>query len=120
MRNNIGEKTFNITIFLLIKGLVILIAFIVFFATAGCDKPYYPWNAGPSWRSTGSEEMTTATRETLPQREAENFCEDNRETVENYRRFLEPDYNWGVSPEAEERRRRYTQQFVDQYDNRCN
>ena len=116
---SIWEKTFDISVFLSLKGLVVFLGFLFFFIATGCDKPYLPWVAGPSWGSSGNE-TPQARREQVPQREIEDFCRDNRETVEAYRRFLEPDFDWGVSASEEERRRRYTQQFVEEYDERCN
>lgn len=119
-RERMWERTFNISLLLLVKGLLVALAFAIGIGSSGCDKPYLPWNAGPSWSSSGAEQPQQAqTRQTI-QREIENFCEDNRETVEAYRRFLAPDYDWNVPPTVEERRRRYTQQFVDQYDAECN
>lgn len=117
-RERIWEKTGNIFLFLFVKTSLLLLIGLFMIVNQGCDKPWLPWNAGPSW-SSGQESPSRVQREEVPQRPLENFCEDNEQTVENYRRFLEPDYNWGVSPEVEERRRRHCEQFVRQYNERC-
>lgn len=117
--NNEREKTANtlirVGVILLVSGLLVLGASILL---PGCNKPYLPWVRSSNW-DRPAEEPPREPREPLTRLPLEDFCEDNRETVALYRTFLDPDYDWGVSPNVEARRRQYCQQFVDQYAELC-
>lgn len=120
-RDRIWNKTMGIAFFLFLKAALICFIGIMILSSSGCDQPYLPWNAGPSWSTSGGE--VQAQRQdlvTTPQREPENFCEDNAETVESYRRFLESSEPWHSSPEVDARRRQYARQMVEEYDQECN
>jgi len=119
-RKRARKKILTMPLVLLVEVGIILAAFLIALGCVGCDKPYLPWNAGPSWSSAGSEQPRQVEPQQVIQRDLENFCEDNRESVEIYRRFLEPDFDWNTTPSAEERRRRYMEQFIRQYDAECN
>ena len=91
----------------------------LFLSMAGCAHDYYPWT-NRSWNS--SEHRAPSPRAETATRPLEDICQDRREreTVALYRTFLEPDYDWQApSPEVEARRRRWCQEYVDQYERRC-
>lgn len=92
----------------------------VLLTIAGCTQSYLPWVAGPAWTLRSSEVCNTMPVSVeVSQRELENFCEDNRQSVEEYRRYLESDIPWATSPEVDQRRRHHTRQFIEQYDREC-
>lgn len=120
-RYKIWNKMLGIAFFPFLKAIFICFIGLMMLSSSSCDQPYLPWNAGPSWSTSGSEEQ--ARRQelvTTPRREPENFCEDNAETVESYRRFLESSESWHSSPEIDARRRQYARQMVEEYDRECN
>ena len=117
-RERIWTKTGEIFLLLLVKLVLITTIGLLVFANQGCDKPYLPWNAGARWPSSEQPRRHVRT-ERVPQRPIENFCEDNRQSVENYRHYLEPGYEWNAPPDVVERRKRYLRQFIEQYEQRC-
>lgn len=120
MSNEQREKNkdrFVNTAFALVVAAVVL-GFVIMLA--GCDRSYLPWNASP-WSSMSFSENSVGHSETsrIPQAPAEDFCEDNRETVDQYRSFLNPNYVWPGTDTEVVRRRRYCRRFVEQYDRLC-
>lgn len=117
----IVERFFGIIFYVFVQALIVCFVGILITSTLGCDRPYLPWNAGPRWGTSGHERPAVVNEEpTVPQRRIEDFCRDERATVESYRRWLASEEPWSSSPDVDERRRNYTQQFIDQFDRECN
>ena len=96
---------------------LVIVGLITASLLGGCDGNYLPWNSNP-WR--GRIRRTAESHsEYIIQAPPENFCEDNRETVQQYRRFLEPSYVWYGSTATVARRQRYCRWFVEQYSRFC-
>lgn len=89
----------------------ILAALAVTLLFAGsCDKPYLPWVSNP-WPSSG-DEAPAPRAEPTPQAPLEGFCEDMRESIDDYRTYLEDE-------NLTESRRRNIRGLVEQYDREC-
>jgi hypothetical protein len=116
---------------------LVLLLFVCFMFAGGCGHHLFPWNRGPALSSSsdfdnsvGRTMQTLSTPEEAPSRADvpsrrdadENFCEDMRTTVDRWRKYLEPGYDWSdwyVPPRNRERRLRYLRSFVNEYDDRC-
>lgn len=94
--------------------------------TIGCSASYLPWNAGTRWNLTDSSYLNAPQIQTNYAlqhfEDMEDFCEDNRHSVELYRTYLLPTYTWDrrLSPSQIESRRENIQSFIEQYDGNCN
>lgn len=72
----------------------------------GCSNDY-PWSYGTIYSSQNQSILTNQSYERFePQ---DNFCEDNREDIERYRQYNNPN----------DRRTRYIQELIEQYEREC-
>lgn len=81
----------------------------------GCNNPHSPWNKNP-WPPKGERGHGRSTPkprpESIPQDSVEDFCEDMRDSIEQYRSYLEDE-------SLSERRRDNIRNLVEQYDREC-
>lgn len=104
-----------------IKHVMTFVAVVVFAGLVGsCNASYLPWVQNP-WPNR-VDEQERALRAAPPQVTLEDYCRDMRETIELYRTYLDPDFDWAarnITPSAAERRREYLRRLVEEYDQMC-
>lgn len=118
MNNEQREKLGVRLIGLGLLVLAIIGALIVVVMLTGCDRDYLPWVSNP-WPSESVTQGDADVTENILQAPAEDFCDDNREVIDQYRRFLELDYVWPGTDADAIRMRQYCRRFVVQYDRLC-
>lgn len=98
------------------------IAFCVGLAIVGvvfigsCNQPHLPWNKS-TWPPRGErllerQDSTPSSVTNESQEPLEDFCEDMKESIDQYRSYMEDET-------ISERRRRNIRNLVDQYDREC-
>jgi len=96
-------------------SLAILFTFVFTFLYVGCDRPYLPWVQSP-WQLSNerghSSSSSEPQSESVSQGSIEDFCTDMRDTIVDYRLYIN-DESVSVS------RRNNIKRLVEEYDRQC-